>query len=129
MLIAVAAIAMGLLDFMWLRFVASRLYRNHLRTFMKDKPDMLAALGFYGIYVIGIVCLVVQPALVGGSLATASLYGAVLGLVAYATYGLTNRAVFQGFSLQVVVPDIIWGACMTAAVSALTFVVGSQWVI
>ena len=86
----VAGGVMGILDFVWLGFVAKKLYYGEMGKLLLEKPNMIPALLFYVIYVIGIVVFVVSPALAKGSLAYAAGYGALFGFVAYATYDLTS---------------------------------------
>ena len=50
----------------------------------------------------------------------AVISGAVFGLVAYATYDLTNLAVMKGFTLKIALIDMVWGMVLTSAVSGLT---------
>ena len=45
--------------------------------------------------------------------------GALFGLVAYATYDLTNLATLRGWSLPVTLVDIAWGAAVTALSAAV----------
>ena len=75
---------------------------------------------------VGVVVLAVLPALEAGSLTRAAGLGALLGLVAYAAYDLTNLATLAGFPPRMVPVDLIWGTALTAAVASATFVVG-RW--
>ncbi len=111
---------MGLLDFVWLGFVAKKLYWSEMGKLLLDKPNMVPALIFYVIYVIGVVVLVVNPALTKDSWLYALGLGAFFGFVAYATYDLTNLSTMKGFSAKIVVIDMIWGALLTAVVAAGT---------
>lgn len=120
----VAGGVMGVLDFLWLGFVAKKVYYAEMGKLLLEKPNMVAALIFYVIYVVGVVVFVVTPALEKGSLTYAALYGAFFGFVAYATYDLTNLAVLKDYSTKIAVIDMIWGAVLTAVVAvATTFVV------
>jgi uncharacterized membrane protein len=119
---------MGGLDYLWLGFIAKNIYANELGKLLLEKPNMLAAIVFYFIYVIGIVVFVVSPALANGSLWSALGYGAMFGLVAYATYDLTNLATVNGFTLKVALIDMCWGAFITAATSGITYFVISKWI-
>jgi uncharacterized membrane protein len=92
-----------------------------------DKPQVLPAALFYLIYIVGVVLLVVNPALEKESWLHALGYGALLGLVAYATYDLTNLATVNGFSAKVVVIDLLWGMFITATVSLLTYFAAKTW--
>lgn len=108
---------MGILDFIWLGFVAKKLYYGEMGKILLEKPNMLPALLFYVIYVVGVVVFVITPAVDKGSWLYALGYGALFGFVAYATYDLTNLATLKGFSPKIVVIDLLWGAALTAIVS------------
>ena len=108
---------MGILDFIWLGFIAKKLYYSEMGKILLEKPNMIPALLFYVIYVVGVVIFVVNPALREGSWQYALGYGALFGLVAYATYDLTNLATMKDFSTKVVVIDLLWGRFSTAVVA------------
>ncbi|MFZ1483865.1 MAG: DUF2177 family protein [Candidatus Saccharimonadales bacterium] len=114
---------MGLFDFIWLKFVANSFYKSQIGQLLLEKPNMGAAVLFYIIYVVGIVAFVLSPALEKGSLAYAAGYGALFGLVAYATYDLTNLATIKGFTPKLVVVDLIWGTVLTAAVASIAYLI------
>ena len=48
----------------------------------------------------------------------AALNGALLGLLAFATYDMTNLATLEGWPVAVVVVDICWGGLVTALVAS-----------
>jgi uncharacterized membrane protein len=108
---------MGLLDYIWLGFIAKKIYYGEMGRILLEKPNMIPALLFYGIYVVGVVAFVIMPAIEKQSWLYALGYGALFGFVAYATYDLTNLATLKGFSSKVVVVDLLWGAGLTAVVS------------
>ena len=112
-----AGVIMGILDFIWLGFIAKKLYYDEMGSILLEKPNMPAALLFYVIYVVGVVVFVISPALEKGSWQHALGYGALFGLVAYATYDLTNLATLKGFSPKIVVIDMVWGMALTAVVA------------
>lgn len=118
---------MGLLDFLWLGFIAKKLYYGEMGSILLEKPNLVAAMIFYVIYVIGVIVFVVNPALEKGSLAYAAGYGALFGLVAYATYDLTNLAVVKGFTTKIVVIDLLWGVLLTTLVASAAFLVIDRW--
>ncbi|MEJ7647576.1 MAG: DUF2177 family protein [Nakamurella sp.] len=119
----VAAVIFGILDYLWLTTVTDSLYRDRLGPLMADKPNTAAALAFYFIYLIGVTHFVTVPALERLSVRTVLVNGAILGLVAYATWDLTNLAVLQGFPGSIVVIDLIWGTLATAGAGSATYVV------
>lgn len=118
---------MGILDYLWLGFIAKNLYYGEMGEILLEKPNMVAALLFYAIYVVGVVVLIVNPALAKDSLSHALGYGALFGFVAYATYDLTNLATLKGFSAKVVVVDMLWGAFITAAMAGAAFWAVQRW--
>ena len=107
----------GILDFMWLRFAARQLYESEMPRMLLDKPLLAPAAIFYVLYVVGVVWFVVAPAIEKSSWTHALLSGALFGLVAYGTYGMTNLAVFKGFSAKAMAIDMAWGVFLTAAAS------------
>lgn len=115
-LLAVGGI-MGILDYAWLGFIAKKLYYAEMGKLLLDKPNMGAALAFYLIYVVGVVVFVLTPALQRESWLYALGMGALFGLVAYATYDLTNLATMKDFPLKIVIIDLLWGMSITAVTS------------
>jgi uncharacterized membrane protein len=114
------------IDMAWLGFFAKNFYKEKLGYIMADKVNWPAAAIFYLIYIGGILFFAVMPALRGQSCTLAMLNGAVLGLLCYATYDLTNMATISRWPLIVVIVDIIWGIVLTGGVSALTFLAGTK---
>lgn len=76
---------------------------------LAEKPNLPAGAVFYLIYFVGIVVFAVMPAARNGGWVSALSLGSLLGLVAYATYDLTNLATFSRWPLVVTVVDMVWG--------------------
>ncbi|MBP9667698.1 DUF2177 family protein [Candidatus Saccharibacteria bacterium] len=125
--IVIAGGIMGLLDAFWLSVVANKFYKSQIGSLLLEKPNMSAAILFYIIYVIGIVVFAIMPALEKGSWGVAAGLGALFGLIAYATYDLTNLATLKGWSMRVVVVDMAWGAVLTSLVAATSFWILRTW--
>lgn len=123
----VAGGIMGIIDAIWLSIVANKFYKTQLGPLLLEKPNMIAAILFYIIYVIGIVVFALMPALAAGDWKIALGLGALLGLVAYATYDLTNLATLKDFPVKVVIVDLIWGTVLTGTVAALSYAVITKW--
>jgi uncharacterized membrane protein len=82
-----------ILDAIWLGLIAQSFYQAQIGFLLAKNPNWLAAGAFYLLYVAGLVYFVVGPALRAGiAPGRAALRGAFFGLVAYATYDLTNLA-------------------------------------
>ena len=113
-----------LLDGIWLGLLMAPTYRELLGSLMLDKPLLLPAAVFYCLYVIGCVVLVVLPAL---SWQRAAKLGALLGLVAYGTYDLTNWATLRDWSVQVTLMDWAWGTVATAVACTVGYLVAKRF--
>jgi uncharacterized membrane protein len=126
--IASTATSFVALDLLWLSGVAINMYRTELGALLLPAPKPLPALLFYLIYLAGMVTFCVLPGLESHSWSRALLNGAMLGLVAYGAYDLTNLATLAGWSMRVTVIDMIWGTALTGACSAfavwLTLAIG-----
>lgn len=96
-------------------------YKALLGPLMLEQPRLLPAALFYFLYVFGCVAFVVLPALASGGWQRAARLGALLGLVAYGTYDLSNWATLQGWSAGLALMDMAWGTCLTAACCLLGY--------
>ena len=105
-------LAFLVLDGLWLGVLMGPTYKSLLGPLMLDQPRLLPAVLFYLLYVVGCVVFVVLPS-VGWQ--RAARLGALLGLVAYGTYDLSNWATLQGWSAGLAMMDMAWGAVLTAA--------------
>lgn len=121
-----AAIAFLIVDAIWLYTMADTLYRPLLGQMLAPQFRLVPAIVFYLIYIGGIVFFAVVPALEGGGVARAALNGAVLGLVAYATYDLTNQATLRDWPLTLTLADIPWGMFVTAVGASAGFIASDR---
>ena len=108
-----------IIDVIWLSYSVKFLYRPQLGALLTEKPVMWAAILFYLIYVIGLAIIVLQPAINNDSIFQACFHGAILGIVAYGTYNLTNMATVKNWSPLVVFIDMFWGGFLTSFSSGL----------
>jgi len=120
-LYAVALPVFLVIDMIWLGVVARSFYQGQMGHLMRAHVNWAAAIVFYLLFVAGIVVLAVWPAVERQSLAHALVLGALLGLVTYAAYDLTNLATLEGFPLTVALVDLAWGTVLCAIVSAVTY--------
>lgn len=114
----VSLVAFLTLDAVWLGVVARGFYRVQIGFLITDQPRWGVAFVFYAFFVAGLLAFVVLPGQ-QMSLGRTVLWGALFGLVTYATYDLTNLATVRGWPWLVSIVDMAWGACITAAVSAV----------
>ncbi|MDO1558813.1 DUF2177 family protein [Brevundimonas sp. 2R-24] len=120
------AIVFAGVDAVWLSQMGPRLYKPVLGEILAPKPDLTAAVIFYLIYVTGLVLFVVAPALERGGLMKAVVMGALLGLMAYATYDLTNQATLRVWDWKITVIDLCWGAFVSAVSCAAAYMIASR---
>ena len=99
-----------ILDAIWLGLIAQPFYQAQIGFLLAKKANWAAAGVFYLLYVAGLVFFVVEPAMrARAKPGRAAQRGAFFGLVAYATYDLTNLATVDGWPLLVTVVDVAWG--------------------
>ena len=125
-LYGVALITFFAIDLLWLGVVARGFYQEHMGHLMKPSVNWAAAVAFYPLFLVGLVVLVIWPAIQRESFTQAVLLGALFGLVTYAAYDLTNLATLDGFPLKVALVDLVWGAVLCATVSAMTFLASTR---
>jgi uncharacterized membrane protein len=121
----VAFLVLGVLDGLWLVYVARDFYQREIGALLLSDVRKLPALLFYLGYPMGLVLLALTPR--PDSLGMAVARSALLGLVAYGTYDLTNLATLKGWSLRVAMADTAWGAVVSAAAGAAVWWVGKRW--
>lgn len=129
MLIKLYAIALPVflaIDLIWLGFIAKNFYKEQIGFLMKNNVNWTAAIIFYLLFIIGLVFFVIEPALSKGSIMHAVVFGALFGLITYATYDLTNLATLKDWPVLVTIVDLIWGAFLSASVSAITYLIATK---
>jgi uncharacterized membrane protein len=113
-------------DMIWLVFVARNFYQKQIGSMMKSDINWLAAVIFYILFVSGLVIFVITPAVQKGSWIQALVFGALFGLITYATYDLTNLATLKGWPLTVTIVDLIWGSMLASIISVITYLINSK---
>lgn len=112
-------VTLGVIDAVWL-FSTAGFYKTKLGHLFADKPNLIPAVIFYLIYTAGLVHFVINPALKSGFNWMQILgAGAFFGLIAYATYDLTNNATMKDWPVLITVLDIVWGMVLTGVVSLI----------
>ena len=109
------------IDMVWLGFVAKNFYRDQIGFLMNSHINWGAAVTFYFLFVVGLVLFVITPAIEKNSWMHALVFGALFGLITYATYDLSNLATLKDWPVLVTIVDIAWGATLAASVSTVTY--------
>lgn len=118
--LAVAATVAGL-DLLWLGVLAKDYYRAGVGPLMADKVRWEAAALFYAVYAAGILYFAIHPGIERGSPARAAANGALLGLLVYSVYDLTNLALLRGWPAGLSLVDVLWGTALTACAAWVGF--------
>lgn len=121
---AATALLMVALDLLWIGVLAKALYQNGIGHLMAAEPRLGVAALFYALYPLGLLLFVVAPQ--GSSMGWTStlVHGALFGLLAYATYDLTNLATLKDWPVGLSLLDMGWGAlasCTAAAAGKLAW--------
>lgn len=117
-------VAFFAIDLVWIGLVANRFYQKHLGFMLRPDVQWAPAVLFYLLFVSAMLVFAVLPGLERASLWRAVVLGAFLGLVAYATYDLTNLALAKGFPVIVAVVDMLWGMTIAAVIAGVGYGVG-----
>ncbi|RPA67886.1 DUF2177 family protein [Cyclobacteriaceae bacterium YHN15] len=116
------------LDMAWLGLIAKNFYQNQLGFLMKENVNWTAAIIFYLLFLVGVVLFVIEPAVYKKEWKFALVYGALFGLITYATYDLTNLATLKDWPVKMVVVDMIWGTFLASSVSVFTYFIYMKWI-
>jgi uncharacterized membrane protein len=105
-----ALLVIGLLDAVWLGWLARDFYRQEIGAMMAESVRVAPAMAFYLLYPAGLVFLASAP-----TLGETVLRAAVLGLMAYGAYDMSNLATLKGWSARLALVDVAWGVFVSAA--------------
>ena len=114
------------IDMIWLGLIAKNFYAKQIGFLMKSNINWLAAVIFYLLFIVGLVIFVIAPAMQKNSWLQALLLGALFGLIAYATYDLTNLATIKSWPILVTIIDLIWGMTVAGLVSVISFFIATK---
>lgn len=113
------ALMAGTMDAVWIGGFAKRIYDANIPHLMADTIKVLPAGAFYVLHLAGTVYLAVRPQDETRTTKDRAIDGAVLGTIAWGTFGMTNAAVLDRFPLSVAAIDTVWGGVLTATTAAV----------
>lgn len=114
------------LDFAFLGTIGKKLFAANVGDMVLETPRLPPAVLFYALYLAGVVIFVNGTA--PSNWTHNLLYGALFGFFCYATFELTNMSLLKHWEWAVVVPDILWGAAMTAIAASVGGLL-ANWII
>jgi len=112
-----------LIDVFWIGVIAKKLYQNQIGFLLKENFSIIPAILFYLLFIAAILFFVINPALTKNSWQFALFAGAFLGLVAYATYDLTNLSTIKDWPILLTIIDIAWGTILTACTAIISYLI------
>ncbi len=115
---ALVVLVMGLMDAVWIGWLARSLYQQGLGHLMAPQVNPVAALAFYLVYAVGLMVFVVAPHGRSAPWGPTLRRGAFFGFVAYAAYDLTNLATLRDWPVSVALMDMAWGTIASLAAAA-----------
>jgi uncharacterized membrane protein len=118
-----AAVAYTILDFIWLGYVVKDFNLRQLAGIGRIKDGDFAilytpAVGAYILMALAVAVFVVPRA--ENSLSSAAIYGALMGLIMYGVFDLTNMAILKDYPLPFMLADMACGVAVSAIVSVIT---------
>jgi uncharacterized membrane protein len=114
------------IDMAWLAIVAKKFYQEQIGFLMKPDINWFAAIIFYFLFIAGLVIFVISPSVEKHSWVHALIFGALFGLISYATYDLTNLATLKDWPLLVTIVDLIWGTLLGSFISLITYFIANK---
>lgn len=115
------------IDLLWLLLVMSKLFKAQMPQLILEQPKLVPAAIFYALYPVGIAVFGVLPAVAAQDWVRAAAMSALFGFLAYVTYELTNLATLKGWSAQIAMIDIAWGAALSGVVGAVGYWAVRKW--
>ena len=107
-----ALVTVGVLDALWLGVIAREFYRSNMVAVAAKNFNVVPAALFYFLYPLGVLFIALTPPAQGWS--EALTRSALLGLMAYGVYDLTNMATLKVWPVKLALVDMSWGTFITA---------------
>jgi uncharacterized membrane protein len=109
------------LDALWILVLAKKYYADQMDFLFSKSINFAPVALFYPLYALGVLLLAVLPAVTSASWVEALWRGALLGLVAYGAYDLTNHATIANWPVTMTIVDMAWGMTVTALTSVIAY--------
>ena len=114
------------IDALWLGVLMRATYAQALGPLLAAQPRWAPAALFYCLYVMGLLVFAIVPGLRARRGRTAAALGALLGLVAYGTYDLSNYATLRDWPLALTAIDMAWGAVLSGMAAWTGYLAASR---
>lgn len=128
----IAIITFAALDFVWIGTIAASLYMKSIGSLARLSPtggfapEIWPAVIVYVLLAVGLIIFVL-PKTVGAPIGLSTfLWGALMGLVIYGVYDLTNYSFLAAWPITVTIADILWGSFLSG-VTTVVLTVAVKW--
>lgn len=120
-----ALLVMGVLDALWLGVLAKDFYRQEIGEQMVEQIRWVPAALFYFAYPAALVALALFPS--GQPMGQQIARAALVGLVAYGVYDLTNLSTLRHWPVKLALVDTAWGTFASTLAGAAAAWVGQRF--
>lgn len=120
-----ALLVMGVLDALWLGVLAKDFYRQEIGEQMVEQIRWVPAALFYFAYPAALVALALFPS--GQPMGQQIARAALVGLVAYGVYDLTNLSTLRHWPVKLALVDTAWGTFASTVAGAAAAWVGQRF--
>jgi uncharacterized membrane protein len=114
------------IDFVWLNWIAKNMYSEKIGHLLAENANLIPALIFYLLFVVGVIIFAVLPGYEAKSLGKTVFLGALFGMMTYATYDLTNLATLKGWPISMTIIDIIWGTSLSTVTAVSGYYIANM---
>jgi uncharacterized membrane protein len=121
-----ALITLMTADYFWLGTLMADFYKSHIGDVLLAQPRLVPALGFYLMYIAGLLFFAVSQGVAKHSLLSSIVRCALFGIVSYGTYDLSNWATLTMWTADITAADMIWGATVSAISGAVAHLILSR---
>ncbi len=95
--------------------------RRNLEGLLRAKFNVIPAVVFYLLYIVGLMIFVIVPAFNNIALGQAMGMGILFGMFTFGTYALVNLAIIRDWSLLIMLVDLIEGMFVTGVACTVAF--------
>ena len=114
------------LDALWLGVLMRPVYAAALGPLLAEQPRWTPAVLFYLLYICGLLVFAILPGLRARRGRKAAALGALLGLLAYGTYDLSNYATLQAWPQALTAIDMVWGTVLSSLSATAGYLAASR---
>jgi uncharacterized membrane protein len=121
-LFGISFISFLLVDLLWIGVIAKKFYTNQMSVIGRIydgqfQPVLWAALLVYIFLSIGVVFYILPRLEMNASGISSFLTGALLGLIIYGVYDMTNYSTLKDWPLILTLADMFWGAFLCGLIT------------